>query len=95
MLEVQILTVITVMVIVIYGLLINRLLIKKEMSFYRQALIISPGAIVIVLLYAWLVLGFSLGELAVFLIIGIAIFLFYAVFMKTTADLIKKHISKK
>ena len=91
--RVQIGTIVFVIAGVIYAIIFDKFLRLKKASFYRGVAIITPGILVILLLYAWLILRFSILTLAFFTLVTIVIVALNAILMKNFANWLSKYPS--
>ncbi|MBI4744695.1 MAG: hypothetical protein HY776_07765 [Actinobacteria bacterium] len=83
-------TIVFVIITIVYAVFFDRFLRPKKVSFYRGMLLATPGLLVILVLYAWLALGFSLQEIAIFALLSIVIIPLKAFLIKTNADWLSK-----
>lgn len=92
--KVEIGTIAIAVIIFVYAIAFDKLILPKGINFYRGVIIASPGLLALVLLYAWLILGFTLLELTIYLVIGIVVIALEAIVIKVTADLLKKYLKR-
>lgn len=87
-------TIILVIAALAYGTLVGNVLTSRKVSFYRGIAIAAPGALLLLILYAWLALQFSITELAVFLLVSVGIIVLNAVVIKTAGDVIRRFLRR-
>ena len=91
----QVGTIIFVVAGIVYVVLMYRFLVRKKITdFYTGWKTMTPGILVIILLYAWLALDLSLLEIIVSTLISIAVFAVTGLMWKAFIDMLKKPLGK-